>query len=394
MTVVGIAAAGGIVFTALRPSGAIGMLALLFLASYALISNTVLVIGVSLAERLFYWPSVIVALAMGVGLRLVWMRLAAGGSQARAARLGRLVAGLAVIALGLRSAARAADWASDETLFVNDQRSWPQGVHLANSAAQVIIARAEGLPAGTARHGALAEARRMLLEALRRAPRYPSTLRLLGMVEAHSGNTAAAIGYFEQAVTLAAEDRQSRAWLAQLRGGAADAMQRVGELEREVAGRPRDVAARLALGALYLEVGRSVDGLRQFEAAREVEPDNPDVLRALGQALAVTLQNELAVAVFEQLLRAQPDDWIAHANLALLLAEHKPQDALRHAQRAFELQPGDFRTRMNLAAALAVNQRIDDALRRYREALAMLPADDSRRGLIEDRIRELSERRP
>jgi cytochrome c-type biogenesis protein CcmH/NrfG len=49
---------------------------------------------------------------------------------------------------------------------------------------------------------------------------------------------------------------------------------------------------------------------------------------------------------------------------------------------------------MNLAAALAVNERFDEAIGRYRETLRMLPAGDSRRALIEDRIRELTERRP
>ena len=394
MTVLGMIAAAGVLLAAVRPGKPIGLLAVLFLVSYALISNTFLEIGVSLAERLFYWPSVIVVLALGLGLRTMWDKLAERGPHTGAMRGGRLLAGIAVAALGLRSAARAADWSSDESLFTTDYRSWPQGVHLATSCAQLIVARAEGLPPGPSRETELVEARRMLLDVLQREPRYAGALRLFGLVEAYSGRPAEAIRYFEQAVTVSPEDRFSQGWLAELRGGSSGAMERIGDLERRVAENPRDVAARLALAALYLEVGRSVDGLRQFEAAAEIEPNDPDVLRGLGQALAVNLQNDRAQEVFQLLLRTRPDDWIAHANMALLLAEREPRAALAHAQRAFELQPDDFRTRMNLAAALAVNQRLDEAIGRYREALGMLPAGDSRRALIEDRIRELSERRP
>jgi Flp pilus assembly protein TadD len=298
------------------------------------------------------------------------------------------------VAFGLRSAARAADWSSDETLFATDYRVWPQGVHLATSYAQLVLARAEGLPPGPSRDAELAEGRRVLLDALRRAPRYAGTLRLLGLVEAYSGRANEAITYFEQAVTLAPEDRFSRNWLAELRGDARGAAKRIAELEQRVAENPQDVTARLAVGALYLEIGRSVDGLRQIEAAAEVDPSDPDVLRALGQALAVNLQNERATEMFRRLLQVRPDDWVAHSNLALLLSEREPQAALKHAERAFALQPDDLRTRMNLAAALAVNERFDEAIGRYRETLRMLPAGDSRRALIEDRIRELTERRP
>lgn len=394
MTALGLAAAAAILLTATRFRKPIGLLALLFLFSYALISNTAVAIGVSLAERLFYWPSVLVCLALALGLRAAWGRIVAAGSHSQAARVARLLAAFAVLALGLRSAARAGDWHSDETLFTADHRTWPQGVHLATSCSQLMLGRAEGLPAGPPRDAELAEARRILLEAYRRAPRYSGTLRLLGVVEAYSGKNAAAIAYFEQAITLSPEDRFSQRWLVELRGATAEANGRIAEMEQRVAANPRDIAARLGLATLYLEVGRSVDGLRQLEAAAEVEPQNPEVLRGLGQALAVNVQNDRAAEVFRRLLTMQPDDWVAHANLALLLAEHDPQAALRHAQRAFELQPNDFRTRMNLAAALAVNKRADEAIRRYREALAMLPAEDSRRILIEDRIRELSAQKP
>lgn len=394
MTLLGMASAVAILCAALRPGRPSGMLALLFLAGYVLISNTLLLIGVSLAERLFYWPSVPVLLAIALGLREFWSRVSTGDPQSGAARLCRLAALGAVLALGLRSAARAADWASDQLLFAADQRSQPRGLHLATARAQLIVTQAEGLPAGRARDATLAEAREMLHGVLKRVPRYSGALRLLGMVEAYSGRPAQAIDYFEQAVTLSPEDRFSQRWLAELRGGAAGSEQRIAELERRVGASPRDLAGRLALATLYLELGRSVEGLRQYEAAHDIDPGNADVLRGLGQALAVNLQNDRASEVFLRLLQTHPDDWIAHANLALLLAERDPAAALRHAQRAFELQPGDFRTRMNLAASLAVNRRFDEAIGRYREALALLPADDSRRPLVEDRIRELTERRP
>src|SRR5207245_1602472 len=56
-----------------------GFAALIFIAAFGLISNTVLLIGVAVAERVFYWPSVAALLLVALGLAGAWRKLARPG---------------------------------------------------------------------------------------------------------------------------------------------------------------------------------------------------------------------------------------------------------------------------------------------------------------------------
>jgi tetratricopeptide (TPR) repeat protein len=51
-----------------------------------------------------------------------------------------------------------------------------------------------------------------------------------------------------------------------------------------VAGNPRDVAARAALGAIYLDEGRIEDALEELNAALQIDPSHPAALAHRGEA--------------------------------------------------------------------------------------------------------------
>ena len=52
----------------------LALLSAIFVASYALLSNTVILIGVAVGERLMYWPSIAVLLALALVLVHLWRR--------------------------------------------------------------------------------------------------------------------------------------------------------------------------------------------------------------------------------------------------------------------------------------------------------------------------------
>ncbi|MBI5863828.1 MAG: tetratricopeptide repeat protein [Planctomycetes bacterium] len=389
LTLVGAIAVVGIGFALRRPERPAGMLAAMFVASYLLISNTLVLVGVTVAERLFYWPSVIVAIGVGLGVEEAFRFRPADAGYASRVRIIRLL-GLALLAaLGLRTIVRVPDWQTTRTLFAVDHAAWPAGIHLATEHARFQIHEAERMSPANQREALLAESRTFLDESLRKAPRYPAAMRLRGIVAALTGHTEEAVRFFEVTVTLAPEDNVAQLWLAELRGSAAVAAERIAALEKRLADDPSDVSAHLDLGAAYLEIGRNVDGLRQYETAAKLAPQNVDALRGYGQALAVNLQNEQAAEVFRKLLLIDPNDWMAHGNLATVLNGIDPAQALAHARRAFQIEPNDLRTQMNLAAALAVNHRTKEAIDMYNDILTRLPADDPRREMIEGRLREL-----
>jgi Flp pilus assembly protein TadD len=100
-----------------------------------------------------------------------------------------------------------------------------------------------------------------------------------------------------------------------------------------------------------------------------------------------------AIAAFQRVIAADPDDWQTHVNLSALLAERQPSACLEHAKRASEIQPGDLRTQINLAEAMVVNGELEEGLRRMRQIEQALPADNPMRPMLRARIAEIERRK-
>ncbi len=367
----------------------------MFIASYVLISNTVLLIGVSIAERLMYWPSVPALAGLCVLLAAGWRRWCVPGAPL-AARAGLLRGlGLTLLAaLALRSVVRNTDWHDDARLFAADVQTFPDSAHLNNSLAQHYIEAALETGDNQQRAALLDQAQALLERALAVEMRYPDALRQMAEVFALRGQYDKAREYVERSLLLAPGQIEARKLAARLRDPEGRLGRQVAELRRRVARQPDDVASRLELVRALLAAGQNYPALQEARAAAGRSPRDPQVLKLLAESLLVNQQDGEAAKVYQQVLELAPDDWQAHSNLAKLLADSDPQASLRHARRAWELRPDDLRTQTNLAEALALNGRYDEALGLLENVRRHLPADDPLRGAISERIAELKRKRP
>ena len=361
-----------------------GLLCALFLASYALISNTALLIGVAVAERLLYWPSVFFCIGVSYAL---FARVAKGGWSAAPAWL-RVVSLSLLIALGARATARNAAWRSNATLFDADAATFPRGALLQNYRALTLIDRAEQAQSSAELVELLQRADAALEQALSVYSRFPHALEQRGHVALMLGEPERARPFLERALSLDPRRPDLQRLLASLQP-ASDAAQDVEALRARAAQSPQDAALLVELGAALVAAGDYPGALAAYEQATRVAPDNLAALRGYGQALLLNYREDEAKAVLQQVVERDPSDWSAHANLARLLAENEPAAALTHARRAFELQPQDLRVRLNYAETLVVNQRRDEALSVLRETLRGLDASDAFHAAVSDRIQEI-----
>lgn len=397
LTLLGLVAAGGLLvalFGIIRRgllARRVAALTAMFLASYLLISNTFLLIGVSLAERLVYWPSVLVLILAAVGIVEFWRRQCSiGGGWARSAKLLRVLGVLLILAFGLRSAVRNADWQDNYTLFARDAGQRPEGAHLNKCCASELIKLADRTPSRADKVVLLAAAESNLDAALHVDPGYAEALALRGQVRAWLGNEDGAFLDLDGALLLDPDNRGARQTLAQLRlHGTGDAEQRLEELRAEVAAHPDDAALLLELGSACVEYGLYDEALDHFEHALALAPDNVTAHRRRAETLALLHEYKQASAAFQQVLALDPDNWQAHANLSKLLADEDPVASLRHARRAHELQPRDLRTNLNLAEAYTLNDQTPAALRIYDDIVRFLDEDDPFRQVVLERIRRL-----
>ena len=373
----------------------LGLLSALFLASYALISNTVLLIGVTLAERLMYWPSVPILLSVAVAV-VAWWRKACGpeGKLHKRAAMIRTLGILLLLALGLRGLIRNMDWKNDEALFAADVNTYPRGVHLNNGLANIYIWKANRTVDETIRNRLIDKAERMLQTALSVYSRDAEARSKLGLVYILRGDNQQALEYLQSALWLDPADKVAQKYIARLQGDQAETESRVEELNKLIEQRPSDPEPRMELARILIRLGRNVEALKQCERLVGLAPNNIEALRLCGDALALNLQMDEALAMYRRVLALDSTDWQAHANVAQLLATRDPAESLHHARIAFDLQPNHLQTQLNLAEALVINGQLDEALRRYQALVDSLPPDHPRRPLLLERIEEIKRERP
>jgi cytochrome c-type biogenesis protein CcmH/NrfG len=177
---------------------------------------------------------------------------------------------------------------------------------------------------------------------------------------------------------------------------------------------PRDERPHEELGSLYLHQGRLDEAIREYREARRLSPLSDRAQRGLarayrrkgdlasarklfeemlgeglrtadGQRLLGDLyfQEKLyseAVQHYREALRLQPDNPVAHNNLAWLLATsddpqfRDPPGALEHAQKAVALNDWKEAAFIDtLAEALYANGKYDEAVRTQTQALKRDP---------------------
>lgn len=413
MTLLGfVTAAGGVVALLGGLCGGprwrlVARLMALLLASYVLISNTALLIGVTLAERLMYWPSVPALILIAFGIVEFGRRQCAPGRPlAPRTRLLRALGVLLIVALGLRTAVRNTDWRSNRTLFERDVLSFDRwrgdlarfeqqadalqrSAHLNKCYAVQLVDLAQATTDRTQRAAYLEKAEAYLSLALAISPAYPEALAVRGQIWAEAGEFGRAIADLEAALRLDPEEREARRTLTRVLGRQAGLDQRLAELQAAVIEQPEDAELQLELGRLlvqYAKFEQARPHLRQAVAAR---PTDLAAWRALGQAEAFAGASAAAIEIYQHVLELDPDDWEAHANLVTLLSETDPVAALRHARRAYELNPNDIRSLGNLAEALALNDDRAAAIAIYQRVERGLDPNDPYRPIVRERIEYL-----
>lgn len=367
----------------------------LAIASYGLISNVIILIGVTLAERLMYWPSVPLLMAVALLVMAGWRALfAADRPLAASAGLVRLLGLGLLAALALRTTLRNTDWYSNETLFNRDAAVFPlqrvddevysRSVQL--NAALGCLNTLDALKAAPDRRFALlTRADRYFQAALHLDPAYAEALAYRGYVAAQLGRPDLARQYLESALVLRPQDAETRRlWASLPQATSAPALE---ALRVAVATQPTNAAVQRELAAALLSQGDYAAAREVLDNVLSLTPDDPAALRDMAKLyLLQGTDAKPARPLLEQALQLAPNDWQTHALLVSVIGNSDPTAALRHAQRAFDLQPNDVRNAINLAEAHVLNNRFEDAIALYRRIQRGLSADDPLHALVTQRI--------
>jgi tetratricopeptide (TPR) repeat protein len=200
-----------------------------------------------------------------------------------------------------------------------------------------------------------AAAQRFLDELLKRQPQNFDALARRGRTARNMGWQEDAIQYYEKALLI----------------------------------RPDADNLRMALAETQVGYGHYNRAQEHLEWLRERQPQNPGVLFGLARCAAATGANDKALQLLNQVLAANPNNWLALNERGKLAVQcDRPEDAVSDLRKADSLAPADVAP-THLVSCLLILGKHDEA-RKYQEKAARILADRKRRAELGDLIREKS----
>jgi protein O-mannosyl-transferase len=280
-----------------------------FLVSMLLVSNLLFPIGVLVAERLLYTPSVAVAFVVGAAVTAAWQ------SSVRRRRLAIATITLAVIAMGARTWIRNPDWKDNSAVFTAMNRDRPEAYrpYWTNAAVHTVMNELE-------------KAEPFWRVAYALWPRDPSMLTEYGAFLNRTGR-------FEQALPM---------------------------LEYAVEQVPWAARSHLVLAETYLALGRPAEALERLNRGYRIGAVELRIFYAqLGRAYDGIGDDALALAAWRTAARKRGGQhWLIHAMLARAASRYGLHDEAREAAASaveYAAEAGEPAVAAAAAAALAVD---------------------------------------
>ncbi|HXI58895.1 MAG TPA: tetratricopeptide repeat protein [Polyangia bacterium] len=187
-------------------------------------------------------------------------------------------------------------------------------------------------------------------EILRRRPRHPVALKLLGDLLRRRGEGERAAGYYERLRRLSPQDPRPLFLLgtAYVEAGKLGAAERMFTEAARFPGMLGDAYANL--GAIAYKRGQVKEALWFLSRAAKRRPGKPGVRFNYALALEAAARHGDALAELEAATATAPDDaelWFFSGVVALRMG--KTQDAEAHFRQAVRVEPGHEKARHNLA---------------------------------------------
>ncbi len=137
---------------------------------------------------------------------------------------------------------------------------------------------------------------------------------------------------------------------------------------------PRNLKARNNLGVIYDRRGDHTLALEQFEAARDIDADNVDVLLNVAAALAALRRYDPAEKELRRAHRLEPGRADVHASMGILSFRRGLYgQAELELKRALDLDPGHATAYFYRGECLNQLGRVDEALRMLERSVQLHP---------------------
>lgn len=209
---------------------------------------------------------------------------------------------------------------------------------------------------------------------LKRSPKQPIILNLLGLAEFQAGQLDAAADTLGKA--LAIEPR-----IPDINYNLATVLQRLGRFEEAlphfetaIAIKPNDADARNNFGTTLKSLGRIPEAIEQYRRVIAQDPNHALAYLNLGNALSDDKRPAEAVAYFDKAIALQPRNPDAYVNYGnALTALGRPEDSLSVFEKAISLKPEHAEAYFHRGSAFEKLKRYDEAAGDFLRATKLRP---------------------
>ncbi len=312
----------GLVVVAIRgllKKDALAFAILFFLATLSIVSNVLFPLGVHMAERLIFMPSVGLCLAAAILL----YRYGFQGSL-KSARFKPLMGALVVIALlfSIKTITRNQAWANNFTLFTTDIQVSKNSAKLRNAVGGELIAQANKETNETKKREMLTEAAQHLAEAIKLHPTYKNAYLLQGNANNLLQNFEASIQAYQKALSIDPDYREAK--------------NNLGITYRDA-------------GKYYGEKkGDTQNAIKYLTMAYEMRPNEYETLRLLGVAYGINQQPAQAITYFTKATELDPNNAGAWYDLGIAYIQAGDKETgMEHIAFAKGLDPEIEQKRRN-----------------------------------------------
>ena len=139
---------------------------------------------------------------------------------------------------------------------------------------------------------------------------------------------------------------------------------------------PGTFEAWLELGKSYFAEGKYEPALKNYDPARQLQPNDPDVYYEMGRTLSLLQRPAESIESFRRAIQLKPDYWEAHYCLGGELAlQGEIPEAKSEFETVIQLQPGYAPAHLNLGVAFMKQNQLNDASREFQETLQLDPGN-------------------
>ena len=180
----------------------------------------------------------------------------------------------------------------------------------------------------------------------------PTLLHTIGRLLEDGGHFAEALPYFERYLAVRPRDRKVLGTMVDLHAALGEKAATLGSLEQLLAVDPRPDTGKVKLAAkLYAEAGRYEEAIPLFRRVLAADPGDRESMVALAAALTATGEDGSALALWQQLAKAEPDHLEPLRAMAKILERQKQYEELRPVlEKLHGFEPGNQEVTLRLAA--------------------------------------------